>query len=154
LAAHAQDFNFNTLFSFEGTNGTAPSALVKGQDGSFYGTTPVGGDHGSGSFFKISPEGIFQTLYRFCSLPNCADGTIIFGQISAGQDGNFYGTTFQGGSNADCEYLEGCGTVFRITPTGTLTTLYSFSGEADGGFSYGGVVQGKERQLLWNDYLW
>jgi uncharacterized repeat protein (TIGR03803 family) len=41
--------------------------------------------------------------------------------LTVGADGNLYGTTFLGGTNGD-------GTIFRITPSGALTTLYNFSG--------------------------
>jgi uncharacterized repeat protein (TIGR03803 family) len=63
-----------------------------------------------------------------------------------GLDGNFYGTTYQGGANPNCSISGGCGTVFKVTPQGILTTLHSFDGE-DGGFSYGGVVLGKDGQF-------
>ena len=56
--------------------------------------------------------------------PNCADGAAPFGALVQGSDGNFYGTTYNGGTNI------ANGTIFRITPAGTLTTLYTWNGEA------------------------
>jgi uncharacterized repeat protein (TIGR03803 family) len=76
-------------------------------------------------------------LYDFCSQSNCPDGANPSGALVQGHDGNFYGTTAQGGS-ANCP--NGCGTVFKISPSGTLTTLHTFSG-ADGGQPYGNLVQ-------------
>jgi len=114
---------------------------VQGTDGNFYGTTSGGGTHSElGTIFKITPTGTLTTLYNFCALNNCTDGiNPYFGVIQA-SDGNFYGTTFSGGSNA----LNGYGTIFKITPAGALTTLYTFcpqSGCSDSRTPYGGLVQ-------------
>jgi len=46
--------------------------------------------------------------------------------LTQGLDGNLYGTTGYGGSRGHCAYPEGCGTVFKMTPRGTLTIVYSF----------------------------
>ena len=94
--------------------------LVLGTDGNFYGTTSNNDIYGpmGGTVFKITPSGVLTTLYTFCSQVNCADGNGPYGGMVQGTDGNFYGTTILGGI--------GGGTVFKITPTGTLTTLYSF----------------------------
>jgi uncharacterized repeat protein (TIGR03803 family) len=109
-----------TLHIFDGTDGSAPEAgLVQATDGNFYGTTNQGGANGGGTVFKITPSGTLTTLYNFCSLSGCTDGEAPLAGLVEGKDGNFYGTATQGGAN-------GYGTVFKITPTGTLTTLYSF----------------------------
>ena len=127
-----------TLYSFCSQNqcmdGWAPhSALVRGRDGNFYGTTLYGGANSqapfSGTVFKITPEGVHSVLYSFCSVGRCLDGGSPNGLV-LGVDGNFYGTTSGGGTGSGC-YLNGqygCGTVFQITPAGVLTTLYSFTG--------------------------
>jgi uncharacterized repeat protein (TIGR03803 family) len=143
-AQSPRSYSFAALFQFDGTNGTAPNALILGSDGNFYGTTLVGGTTGYGTVFKVTPSGIHTTLYNFCSLPNCADGGDVFSGVVEGRDGNFYGTTFGGGVNAACEYQGGCGTVYRVTPAGKLTTLYSFGAQGDGGFCYGGLTLGKD----------
>jgi uncharacterized repeat protein (TIGR03803 family) len=113
------------------TDGNAPtSALVQAPDGNFYGTTYQGGTNGRGNFFKISPGGTLTTLYNFCSQSRCPDGYFPLATLVYATDGNFYGTTGDGGANAR-------GTVFKITTSGTLTTLYSFcsqSGCTDGAY--------------------
>jgi len=113
---------FSTLANFAGGNGANPYAdgLVQGVDGNFYGTTQRGGAHTSGTVFKVTPSGAITTLYSFCSLANCADGAFPIAGLILATDGNFYGTTFGSGGTS------GFGTAFKITPTGTLTTLYTF----------------------------
>jgi hypothetical protein len=65
------------------------------------------------------------TLYTFCSQPNCTDGLSPGAPLVQASDGDFYGTTGLGPfSNTNC--YSGCGTVFKLTTGGTLTTLYSF----------------------------
>jgi uncharacterized repeat protein (TIGR03803 family) len=114
-----------TLHSFDSTDGDAPRALVQATDGNFYGTATQGGANnacsgGCGTVFKITPAGKLPTLYNFCSLSGCTDGEAPLAGLVQGTDGNFYGTTTQGGAN-------GYGTVFKITPSGKLTTLDSFA---------------------------
>jgi uncharacterized repeat protein (TIGR03803 family) len=114
-------------------------ALTLGTDGAFYGTTYSGIDQTFGTIFKISAEGRLKTLHNFCSSNGCADGSQAIGQLVEGPNGDFYGTTTGGGIfNSACP--DGCGTVFKVTPGGTLTTLYSFTGGTDGGSPLGGLV--------------
>ena len=132
----------NTLLSFNGSNGQHPdSSLIQATDGNFYGVTQNGGvsnqnctSVGCGTVFKITPSGTLTTLYQFCSLPSCADGANPYGYLVQGTDGNFYGTTIYGGANLN-------GTVFKITSTGTLTTLHSFALFTDGAYPWAGLVQ-------------
>ncbi|HEY6290149.1 MAG TPA: choice-of-anchor tandem repeat GloVer-containing protein [Terriglobia bacterium] len=139
VAAPAQDtVTFATLHSFQNEDGANPySALVQGTDGHLYGTTVHGGDNGYGTIFKISTTGRLTTIYRFCSLGGCADGANPFGGLILASDGNFYGTTSSGGAYGVC------GTVFKITPSGTLTTLHNFDC-IDGSDPYGALVQGTD----------
>ena len=130
-----------TLHSFSGTDGAAPVAgLIQGSDGKFYGTTSLGGTNGAGTIFSIIPGGTPVTLYNFCSQTNCADGSNPAAALVQGKDGNFYGTT-AGGSGARCP--GDCGTVFKITPAGTLTTLYTFDGTGGIG-ARAALVQGSD----------
>ena len=125
---------------FDGNN--AASSLVEGNDGFLYGTTFNGGFHDSGVLFRISKTGTgFRVVHDFCSAGNCADGNAP-GSLILGHDGNLYGTTALGGSNnANCQGNGGCGTIFRLTPAGAFTTLYQFTGGADGAVPRG-LVQG------------
>jgi uncharacterized repeat protein (TIGR03803 family) len=89
-----------------------------------------------------SPAQTFTTLFTFDGTNgNGADGSLI-----QGTDGNFYGTTAYGGeSSSYCPFSFGCGTVFKITPDGKLTTLYSFCRNAnctDGTSPVGALYQG------------
>lgn len=122
-----------TLYRFAGgSDGAWPQAgLVPGSDGYFYGTTSGEFTGGNGAVFKISSAGSFTALYQFTGGTN---GALPLARLVQGSDSNFYGTTYAGGTND-------WGTVFRITPQGTLTTLYQFSGGADGGAPSAGLVQ-------------
>ena len=145
---------FTTLFKFDGTDGGFPhGGLIQATDGNFYGTTGGGGVNSNsactayefsacGTVFRITPSGTLTTLYSFCSQSNCADGYIPIGPLVQGTDGNLYGTTLGGGANGECAAGTCGGTVFKITPNGTLTTLYSFSSGAGGFGLYGKLVQG------------
>jgi uncharacterized repeat protein (TIGR03803 family) len=129
-----------TLHSFDATDGAAPyGSLVLAINGEFYGTTNVGGTFGGGNVFKITAGGTLTTLYTFCSQAGCADGQYPVGPLVQGSDGNIYGTTHAGGNNS-C--TDGCGTVFKISLSGKLTTLHSFDA-TDGDYPYGGVVEGR-----------
>jgi len=116
-----------TLYSF-GTSpadGTVPTAaLVQGADGSFYGTTSGGGAFSHGAIFKITPVGTLTTLYSFGT--SSADGAVPTAALIQGADGNFYGTTSSGGAFNH-------GAIFKITPAGTVTTLYSFGASSTDG---------------------
>ena len=129
LAVALQAQTFQTLLIFDGANGANPvdTSLVQGTNGELYGTTLGGGANSSGTVFKINAAGELTTLYSFCSQANCADGSLPYGGLVLGSDGNFYGTTSQGGSNGIS------GTVFKITPVGKLTTLHNFSGQDGAG---------------------
>jgi uncharacterized repeat protein (TIGR03803 family) len=129
---------FTTLFSFGGTDGGSPEAvLVQGTDGNFHGTTY------DGTVFKITPGGTLTTLYSFCAQSACTDGANPVAGLVQATNGDFYGTTENGGAY-------GYGTVFRITGGGALTTLYSFcaqSGCTDGQNPHAGLVQATNGDL-------
>ena len=110
------------------------AALFQGTDGNLYGTTARGGVHGNGTIFKSTASGTLTTMYSFCSLASCADGSSPLAALIQATDGNFYGTTQGGGAY-------NFGTVFKFTPGGTETTLYSFSG---GNVPLGGLTQASD----------
>jgi uncharacterized repeat protein (TIGR03803 family) len=138
-----------TLYAFcskpNCTDGEIPVAgLVQGTDGNFYGTTAYSSNTSpSGTVFAITPAGKLTTLYQFCSQSNCADGSAPFGRLVQGVDGNFYGTTSQSGMPNCGVFGLGCGTVFKITPKGALTTLHTFDG-TDGAYEWAGLAQGTD----------
>ncbi len=125
-----------TLHSFTGgADGATPIAgLFQGSDSNFYGMTTRGGANDTGTVFQITSAGTLTTLHGF---NGGADGGYPLGGVIQGHDGNFYGTTSQGGANRT-------GSVFQITPAGTLTTLYSFTGQSDGAIPEAGLVQGSD----------
>ncbi|MGA2414743.1 MAG: choice-of-anchor tandem repeat GloVer-containing protein [Candidatus Sulfotelmatobacter sp.] len=133
-----------TLHKFTGTDGAGPtSALVQASNGNFYGTTQAGGTNSEGTVFEITAGGKLTALYSFCSKSECADGANPSAGLIQATDGNLYGTTFSGGSN-ETSCNGGCGTIFKITTSGALTTLYNFcskSGCADGSQPQEGLVQ-------------
>jgi len=86
------------------------------------------------------PTFTFTLLYNFCSQPNCSDGEAPFAGLVQGTDGNLYGTTSAGGSLTGQCYPYSCGTVFAITPGGTLIMLHTFDG-TDGSSPQAGLIQ-------------
>jgi uncharacterized repeat protein (TIGR03803 family) len=125
-------------------DGAGPFAIIQA-NGSLYGTTGGGGAHNSGTVYKITLSGKLTTLYSFCAQSGCPDGLDAAAGLAQGTDGNFYGITTYGGANGD-------GTVFKVTPSGTLTTLHSFAQAVDGAFPIGGVVQGSDGKLYGTTY--
>jgi len=123
------------VFPKTGSDGETPYAgVIQGSDGNFYGTTYFGGANGLGTVFKVTPGGTETVLYSFAA---GNDGEHPYAGVTQGSDGNFYGTTYQGGTS-------GLGTVFKITPSGTETVLYSFVGSSDGANPEAGLIQGSD----------
>jgi uncharacterized repeat protein (TIGR03803 family) len=148
---------FSTLYSFcaqvNCPDGTEPLAgLVEGTDGNLYGTTNAGGADGAGTVFRISRKGALTTIHSFCLHGICSDGSFPTAGLIEGTDQNFYGTTSTGGS---CGIGSGCGTAYRITREGTLTTVYSFcntKGCTDGTQPAAALVQGTDGNLYGTTY--
>jgi uncharacterized repeat protein (TIGR03803 family) len=139
-----------TLYSFCDRagcpNGNYPSGvLAQALNGDLYGTTRGGGAYSGfsigGTVFKIAPSGAFRLLYSFCAQSGCPDGTGAEG-LTLATNGNLYGTTYSGGA------VNG-GTIFDMTPSGTLTTLLSFCYPncADGVYPVGNLVQSADGYL-------
>src|ERR1700682_4274734 len=125
---------FTLLFTFapdssgKYLNGDQPAtALVEANDGFLYGVSFMGGSKDSGVLFRISKAGTgFKVVHTFCSATNCADGGSP-GSLILGHDGNLYGTTSAGGSTDPLCQPTGCGTIFRLKPPGTFTTLHALN---------------------------
>jgi uncharacterized repeat protein (TIGR03803 family) len=111
--------------------------LVLDAQGDLYGATYYGGAHGYGAVFEVLPTGKDKVLYTFTG---GADGANPYGGLVQDAKGNLYGTTTGGGAN-------GYGTVFMVTPSGTETVLYSFTGGSDGATPYGGVIRDAKGRL-------
>ncbi len=126
------------IYSFDGSAGDGRnphSSLLQATDGNFYGTTLLGGANGKGTVYRVTTSGVYTTLYSFGT--SAGDGASPYAGLIQASDGNFYGTTHAGGANGE-------GTVFRVTPSGLLTTLYSFTGAGDGGNPFAAVLQGRD----------
>jgi uncharacterized repeat protein (TIGR03803 family) len=139
--AVAPTYGFSTVYSF-GTQSSdgygADGTLIQASDGNFYGTTNGGGSSAYGTIFKVAPGGTYTTLYAFT---NGSDGGYPYAGLIQGRDGNLYGTTTEGGAS------QSQGTIFEYVlsgPSAGLTTLYAFTGGADGGEPTGGVIQGAD----------
>ncbi len=141
LSAALSAQTLTTLLSFDATDGASPiSPPVQGPDGEFYGTTSDRGANFAGNVYKVNSNGVVVTLHDFCSVSSCADGRRPDAPLLLGTDGNFYGTTTEGGTFSQ-------GTVFRITPAGQLTTLYNFCAQSncdDGASPRTALIQGTD----------
>lgn len=116
---------FQVIYAFNFNDGSYPAgSLVAGPDGLLYGTTPYGGTAPGqwGTLFSFSTSGSLTTLCSFASSPAVKE-PICMPLLAS--DRNIYGTTFGGGTN-------GAGGIFKVSSDRTLTTLYTFSGAADG----------------------
>jgi uncharacterized repeat protein (TIGR03803 family) len=116
--------------------------LVQDADGNLYGTTVYNAglncqDVNCGSIFKFDTNGSNTYLYEFTG---GLDGKLPYTGLARDQQGSLYGTTTAGGAY-------GYGTIFKLDPTGTLTTLYSFSGGKDGATPLGLLLLGKHGNL-------
>jgi len=128
--AHAKK-NFHIIHVFSGADGRTPYAgLIADAAGNFYGTTALGGTNHLGNVFKLAPDGTVTNLHSF----SFAEGTRPESDLVADQAGNLYGTTSSGGTRNNF------GTVFKLSPHGTLTVLHAFKGNQDGRKPNAGLI--------------
>jgi uncharacterized repeat protein (TIGR03803 family) len=126
----------HTLYAFSGDDGDSPAGpLLQDPDGNLYGTTQYGGDlacpiapgQGCGIVFKLDQTGKLSVLYTFTGGP---DGGLPGSALVTDKANNLYGVA--AGGNAFC--YGGCGVIFKLSPAGDLTVLYTFTGGADGNY--------------------
>ena len=110
---------------------------MQANDGNLYGTTRNGGTNNDGAIFRITTGGALTRLYSFTG---GYDGSFPSAGLVQAGDGNFYGTTYEGGTNND-------GTIFRVTTNGVLTPLYSFTKSSDGAYPESGLVCASDGNL-------
>ena len=137
-------------------DGSAPSGgVIIDSEGNLYGTTIEGGASSNGSskasgagvLYKLAPSGQETVLYNFCSLANCADGSLPSGGLLMDSEGNLYGTTLYGGTNGGMS--SGSGVVYKVDTSGTETVLCSFGSAScpDGSNPTSGVIRDSEGNL-------
>ena len=136
--------NESVLYSFgTGTDGQDPYAgLIQDASGNLYGTTYYGGTNRTGTVFKVTPDGVETVLHSFGT---GTDGQYPYAGLIQDASGNLYGTTQQGGTN-------GTGTVFKVTPAGVETVLYSFGIAPDGYYPNAGLIQDASGNLYGTTY--
>jgi uncharacterized repeat protein (TIGR03803 family) len=128
MSAHAQTYtdvyNFGTNpgdpINFQG-----PHFVAQGTDGNLYSTSGQGGADGSGTVFRMTPAGNLAVLLNVSP----AVSNEVRGGLTLCSDGNFYGTSEDGG-HSRCSGT-GCGFVFKITPQGQPNRIYSFTGKTN-----------------------
>ncbi len=129
---------YTVLHAFNDTDGNAPTSLIQGSDGNFYGTTKTGGGQGGlGTVFRMTPAGTLTSLHTFTG---GANGEEPYGLMEdSTSPGTFYGVTRKGGLSADA------GTIFKLA-SGSVTIQFSFDGtNADS--PVGTLAQGPDGKL-------
>jgi uncharacterized repeat protein (TIGR03803 family) len=148
--------NLSVLWAFGGLEAndgtTLDGPLMADDHGNLYGTTAGGGDKGPssrGTVFELMPPASGQTqwsekiLWTFLG----PDGASPAGGLIADARDNLYSTTETGGANGNN------GTVFELTPPGPQQSqwseqvLWSFSGGADGGLPFAGLIRDRGGNL-------
>jgi uncharacterized repeat protein (TIGR03803 family) len=127
------------LYSFHPATdgGLSQGSLTVDKSGNLYGANCAGGKFNNGTVYKLSTTNVFTVLHKFTGK---ADGSCPTGSMVMDTLGNLYGTTFRGGK-------ANSGTIFKLTPAGKLTTMYTFAGGTDGAFPQGGMALGAKGYL-------
>lgn len=162
LTPSGSGYKERVLYAFQGGNdGAAPVAGILSESGALYGTTVEGGGAttctagvgGCGVVFKLTPSGSGYTQTVLYSFKGGSDGAGPRGTLMADNAGALYGTTYYGGRGtcSDPSGFSGCGTAFKLTPSGTGYTesvLHSFQGGTkDGAYPRSALVAGKSGAL-------
>ena len=128
---------YSLLYALRLREGASPHTLVY-HKGDIFGETFVGGNKscGCGVVFKLSPAGNHYQYTRLHVFTGGGNDGAVPTSLIVTSSGALYGTTSEGG-DAGCTssgYV-GCGTVFKLTPTGSeyhYSILYRFPGGDDG----------------------
>lgn len=130
--------SFKTIASFSSSTGSQPTgSLVLGRDGNFYGLCNAGGTYRNGTVFRVSPQGKLSRIAAFTGF----NGAYPRGGLILGPGGNFFGTTFAGGG------IGKYGTVFKVTPSGSITMLAAFDGQTNGAYPLATLCLGPDGNL-------
>jgi uncharacterized repeat protein (TIGR03803 family) len=147
-------YSFCAQGGYSCTDGANPYfGAVLDQKGNLYGTTYGGGAYDSGVVFKLTPEGKETVLYSFCAQTNCTDGENPAGGLVFDHEGNLYGTTLSGGAHTPGTFG---GVVFKLSPKGKETVLYSFCAQsncADGAQPYAAPIFDRKGNLYGTTYF-
>ncbi len=114
------------------TDGASPAAGLLYYRGLLYGTTVAGGAHGQGAIFSLTLAGKERVLHSFGGTSSGGDGATPLSGLTEYQ-GALYGTTARGGQR-------GWGAVYKITPSGNESIVYSFAASPDGNYPTGGLT--------------
>ncbi len=155
----APDGTETVLYAFQGgSDGALPGAgLIADKAGNLYSMTSEGGGNacpvggGCGTVFEVAPDGTETVLHAFCAQKNCTDGATPDDGLIADKAGNFFGTTSLGGVGDGCFGKLACGSVFKLAPDGTLTSLYTFCRQrkkcTDGEVPEAGLIEDRKGNL-------
>lgn len=121
-----RDGSQSVMHTFSGPDGESPGGLTA-IGNKLYGGTGGGGDYGYGVIYWLARDGKETVLHSFNGSDGWGPGSVV-----ADAAGNFYGTTGEGGGGCE-QFDEGCGTLFKLAPDGTLTVLHDFDGQTEGG---------------------
>ncbi len=139
---HLSAQTFSTLYSFncatDGCGDQQPIPLTQGRDGDLYGQSYGQGPGNDGTDYKISPTGTFSVIFTRDSTGHNSNN--VGGGLVLALDGNFYGIDQFGGANS-------IGDVYKLTPTGIRTVLYSFNPSTDNGFNLMALTLGPDGNL-------
>jgi uncharacterized repeat protein (TIGR03803 family) len=155
LTSSSNGWEESTLYSFTGGKDggfPGPGTLIFDYEGNIYGTTIGGGTYGFGTVFELKPEPNNawkeKVLYSFKGSKK-GDGQQPWAGVTSDESGNLYGTTELGG-HASTTCPSGCGTVFKLTHSGSVWTealIYNFKGKQDGAGVPAGVIADKGGNL-------
>jgi len=135
---------FRVIYDFKGgDDGGYPSGtLILDTSGNLYGVTKAAGSTNDGTVFKLSRRKVHTVLHSFSG----PDGRDPGAGVIADTSGNLFGTAAEGG-NSQCSFV-GCGTVFKIAPSGSSQILHKFRGKSpDGGVPLGRLIDDSNGNL-------